>query len=157
MNRQQLMGACYDLFYEKLTPDERGVVALAKKYNHYADDVFACIVMPKLVPLVNADDKPMGCHTKLLTLEEDNVSGFCIMYYRQDEVHLKHVFLEPIYRQHGWFSIFINGFRDQFKNIKKISLATSSEGMVRACHKNNFKLIRKCDNGKDLLFEWKRE
>lgn len=153
MNRELLMGA---MFYDKLSYSEKGVVNLAKKYNHYSDDVFACIVMPKLVPVINDNDERMWCYTKLLTIKEDTVSGFCIMYYNNTEVQIKHIFLTPECRKRGWFTQFITGFKEQFKTIKTISLDTSTEGMIRACNKTDFKLIRKCDNGKDLLFRWDR-
>jgi ribosomal protein S18 acetylase RimI-like enzyme len=141
------------LNYTKLKMDKnKQIQSIAKKYGFFPEEVKEALLIPSISLITDTQDRLLKTHCSLYTKNKNNFNGFSILWYNDHEIQIKFIFIEPGFRGKGFGKEFLNKLKNM--GVPKISLATRNNTMVRICHKCGYKLIRKCDNDKDLLFIW---
>ena len=107
--------------------------------------------------ITDGEGRKMQCIAKAIEYPSSGPIGFHITFANPWGVQLKYFYILEEYRRQGHGERFIKKMIDTRAGQLDggISLATAESNMVKLCHKVGFKMIRICDNKKDLLFRYK--
>tara|TARA_R110000782_G_scaffold267777_1_gene363518 strand:+ start:1098 stop:1529 length:432 start_codon:yes stop_codon:yes gene_type:complete len=141
---------------EHLNEEERWIANVSHDNGFFGMDILMWMVAGKYDGITDDEDRKMKCLAKAIEYEGKPI-GFHITFSNPWGMQLKYFYILEEYRRQGHGERFIKKMIDTRAGQLDggISLATAESNMVKLCHKVGFKMIRICDNKKDLLFRYK--
>jgi GNAT superfamily N-acetyltransferase len=143
---------------EHLNEEERWIANVSHDNGFFGMDIPQWMLAGKSdrIRVTDDEDRKMKCLAKAIEYEGTRI-GFHISLSNPWGIQLKYFFILEEYRHQGHGERFLKKMIDTRAGQLDggISLATAESNMVKLCHKVGFKMIRICDNKKDLLFRYK--
>ena len=141
---------------EHLNEEERWILNVSYDNGFFCMQILMWMLTGKSDVITDDEDRKMECLAKAIEYEGKRI-GFHITFSNPWGIQLKFFFILEEYRRQGHGERFLKKMIDTRAGQLDdgISLATSESNMVKLCHKVGFKMVRTCDNNKDLLFRYK--
>jgi len=141
---------------EHLNEEERWISNISYDNDFFAKDIIMSMLAGKFDRITDGEGRKMQCVAKAIEYERKPI-GFHITFANPWGVQLKYFYILEEYRRQGHGERFMKKMISTRAGLLDggISLSTAESNMVKLCHKVGFKMVRVCDNKKDLLFRYK--